>query len=105
MGAIFNGMQHFSKNKKIKMLSKLYWDMDVEPEQLYRMLYGKIDGIGQIKRTDLYARLLATYDWYTLLKLVPAENLKHALSDQVIKRIYPKGLKDRFIYAREVLSK
>ena len=87
------------------MLSRLYWDMDVEPEQLYRMLYGKIDGFGQIKRTDLYARLLATYDWYTLLKLVPVENLKHALSDQVINRIYPKELKDRFLYAREVLSK
>ena len=87
------------------MLSRLYWDMDVEPEQLYQMLYGKIDKIGQIKRTDLYARLLATYDWYTLLKLVPVEKLKHALSDQVINRIYPKGLKDRFLYAREILSK
>ena len=79
--------------------------MDVEPEQLYRMLDGKIDGIGQIKKTNLYARLLATYDWYTLLKIVPAENLKHALNDQVINRIYPKGLKDRFLYAREFLSK
>lgn len=87
------------------MLSRLYWDTDVEPEQLYQMLDGKIDGIGHIKRTDLYARILATYDWYTLLKLVQAENLKHALSDQVINRIYPKGLKDRFLYAREVLSK
>lgn len=98
-------MQHFPKNKKIKMFSRLYWDMNVDPEQLYQMLDGKIDGIGQIKKADLYARLLTTYDWYTLLKLVPLENLKQALSDQVINRIYPKALKDRFLYAREVLSK
>ena len=66
------------------MLSSLYWDMDVEPEQLYRMLDGETGGIGYIDGSNLYARLLATYDWYTLLKLIPAKNLKHALSDQVI---------------------
>ena len=87
------------------MLSRLYWDMDVEPEQLYRMLDGEAEGIGYIDGSNLYARLLATYDWYTLLKLIPAKNLKHALSDQVINRLHPKELKDRFLYAREVLSK
>ena len=53
-------MQHFPKNMKIKILSRFYWDMDVDPEQQYRMLDGKVDGIGQIKKADLYARLLAT---------------------------------------------
>ena len=98
-------MRHLSKNEKIEMLSKLYWDMDVEPEQLYRMLDGETEAIEYIDRSDLYARLLSTYDWYTLLKLVPTKNLKHALSDQVISRLYPKELKDRYLYAREVLSK
>ncbi|MCG2758926.1 MAG: hypothetical protein L6263_10895 [Desulfobacteraceae bacterium] len=32
------------------MLSRLYWDMDVEPEQLYRMLDGEAEGIGYVDR-------------------------------------------------------
>ncbi len=87
------------------MLSRLYWDMDVDPDQLYRLLNEEINGIGHIDKTGLYSRLLATYDWYALLKLIPAGNLKHALNDQVIKRLYPKELRERFLYAREVLSK
>ena len=43
-------MRYLSKTKKIKMLSRLYWDMDVKPEQLYRMLDGEADGIGYIDR-------------------------------------------------------
>lgn len=46
-----------------------------------------------------------TYDWYTLLALIPRlERLQDALSDSVIKKIFPKSLKEKYIYARRVLS-
>lgn len=98
-------MRQLSKEEKEELLSKLYWDMDVKPGHLYRLLHEEVRESGNIDKTNLYCRLLTTYDWYTLMKLIPASKIKEALSDAVINRLYPKDLRNRFLYAREVLSK
>jgi hypothetical protein len=72
------------------LLKAVYWDADVAPAQLNRLLRGDIDRIGHIDRINLYRRLLMTYDWYTLLA-------------PVLDRLYPESLKERYRYARSVL--
>lgn len=79
--------------------------MYVEPDLLYKLLNGEIEEGGDIDKISFYCRLLTTYDWYTLLKLVPDKKYKEILSDSVIGRLYPKKLRSRFLYAREVLSR
>ena len=86
-----------------KKLAALYWDTDVEPTQLEGLLRGDIERIGHIDRINLYRRLLMTYDWYTLLALIPPERLKEALSAAVIETLHPASLKDRYLYARSIL--
>jgi hypothetical protein len=88
-----------------KKLAVLYWDADVEPAQLERLLRGDIERIGHIDRINLYRRLLMTYDWYTLLTLIPPERLQEALSEPVIEHLHPASLKDRYLYARSILFK
>jgi hypothetical protein len=85
------------------LLKAVYWDADVSPAQLNRLLRGDIDRIGHIDRINLYRRLLMTYDWYTLLALIPPDRLAEALSEQVLDRLYPESLKERYRYARSVL--
>ncbi|MFH1039289.1 MAG: hypothetical protein V1789_11545 [PVC group bacterium] len=75
----------------------------MDPAQLHRLLRGDIDRIGHIDRINLYRRLLMTYDWYTLLELIPPGRLREALSEPVLARLYPESLKDRYLYARSVL--
>jgi len=84
-------------------LKALYWDTDVDPEQLSRLFSGAIERIGHIDRTNLYRRLLMTYDWYTILSIIPQERLQEALSNPVIDHLYPESLKNRYLYARSVL--
>ena len=88
-------------NKDIKV--EAFWDVELDAEQLGRLLRGEIERIGHIDRVSLYRRLLMTYDWYTLLSLIPPERLQEALSDAVLERLYPSSLKDRYFYARSVL--
>jgi len=85
------------------LLADVYWDMDVNPDQLYHLLRGDIDRVGHIDRINLYCRLLSTYDWYTLLALIPPDRLREALSAPVLDRLYPASLKDRYLYAQRVL--
>jgi len=98
-------MRQLSKEEKEELLAKLYWDMDVKPDHLYRLLHEEAKESGPVDKINLYCRLLTTYDWHTLIKLIPANKLVEALSDAVINRLYPKDLRNRFLYAREILSK
>ncbi len=90
--------------EKKEILSRIYWDMEVDPEKLLSILEGKTDRYYFIDKLNIYSRLLKSCDWYTLLKIIPAEHLTDLLSDEVINRLYPKNLQDKFLYARSILQ-
>jgi len=85
------------------MLSRLYWDVKVEPDQLHGLLKGDIERIGHVDIDNLYYRILTTFDWYTILKIVPADQFGALLSDPVLDRIRFRDLKEKFLYARQII--
>ena len=97
-------MRQLPKKQKEELLSRLYWDMNIDTGLLYKILQEETPPSAHIDKTSFYCRLLTTYDWYTPLKLVPKKKLREMLSNQVINRLYPKELRKRFLYARDVLS-
>ncbi len=98
-------MQPLSKEQKIELLSRLYWDSYVSPEMVYNYLFDKADAQSiTFDPVNLYRRMLTTLDWYTILKLVPFEKLDALLHEDVIQRLYPKSLQKKFRYVRSVLS-
>jgi len=89
--------------EEVKYLTDVFWDMDVNPDRLLRLLRGDVEKVGHIDRVNLFRRLFMTYDWYTLLALIPPDRLREALSAPVLDRLYPTSLKDCYLYARTVL--
>ena len=96
-------MKTLSEPEIKDLLSRLYWDVKVQPDQLYGLLKGKIDRIGHVDILNLYYRMLMTYDWYTILKIVPADKLGELLSEAVLDKIRFKDLKEKFLYARQIV--
>lgn len=90
---------------KKKLLSDAFWDKNIDENQLYDFITGKLATIPLLDNTLIFSRLLSTYDWFTLLKLIPENILKEALADDVLDRLYPKELKGKYTYARSVLFK
>ncbi len=89
---------------KKKIVKKLFWDRNVDIDYMLQLLEGKPEQIPGDK-TDLYRRFLTSCDWYLLLKLFPINKLKdEVLNEKVISRLFPKELKDRYRYARKILS-
>ncbi|MCX5822816.1 MAG: hypothetical protein NTY86_04735 [Deltaproteobacteria bacterium] len=84
-------------------LTDVFWDTDVNPDRLLQLLRGEIEKVGHIDCVNLFRRLLTTYDWYTLLAMIPPDRLHEALSDAVLDHLHPAGLKDRYRYARSIL--
>lgn len=98
-------MKQLTSADKKKLLSNAFWDKNINENQLVELINGKINTIPFFDKKNLYSRLLSTFDWYTLLKLIPEKSLKDALADDVLERLYPKELKEKYTYARSVLFK
>ena len=86
-----------------KMLSRLYWDVKLQPDELYALLKGEIERLGHVDILNLYHRMLTTFDWYTILRIVPSDKLGDLLSDPVLDRIRFRDLKEKFLYARQII--
>jgi hypothetical protein len=98
-------MERFSKKQIKFLLSRLFWDMEIDSDELYRLLSGDLDKIGGIKQSNLFYRILTSYDWYTILKLIPPKEFNKLLKDDILNRIRPKDLREKYLYARNVISK
>jgi hypothetical protein len=96
-------MKMLSESEIKSMLSRLYWDVEVQPDQLYELLKGRIERIGHVDILNLYYRMLTTFDWYTILRIVPKDELGELLSDAVIDKIRFKDMKEKFLYAKQII--
>jgi len=59
--------------------------------------------ITDILTVSLYRRILMSCPWYEILKMLNPQQLQNALSDKVIRTIFPKGLQERYAYAARIL--
>ena len=87
------------------MLSRAFWDQNVDDSRLDDFINGKVEEWPAPDRKLFFRRLLSTYDWYTLLKLVPEKALRDLLEDDVLAGLYPRELKEKYRYVRQVLFK
>lgn len=86
-------MRPLSKQEKEKILSQLLWDLDVDSDNMIRLLDQEPGEPENLDEINFYRRLLMSCDWYTLLKLVSKDKIKTILNDEVINRLYPEDLK------------
>ena len=97
-------MEKLSETEIKSLLTKFFWELNVNSDKLFLLLKGKIKKTGGIDRSNLYYRILTSCDWYTILKLIPRKDLNSLLKDEVLNRIFPKDLRDKYFYARKILS-
>jgi len=69
------------------------------------LLVGDTENLSGVEEQNIYRRLLMSCDWYTLLKILPFAKIRTIISSPVIEELYPKDLRKRFLYARDVLSR
>ena len=50
-------MKPFSDMEKKNRLSRLYWDVSIDPEQLYGLLKGEIERIGHVDILNFFSEL------------------------------------------------
>ncbi len=90
-----------NQQKRKEILSRLFWDYSFTTSEVEQMISNPSSGQEQEK---VFLRLLTSCNWYTLLQILTAEELKQALSDRVLNKIHIGTLREKYIYARQFLS-
>ncbi len=85
------------------VLSKINWDTPLSNDELYQVFTGARQQIGSIDKNWIYARILNTFNWYTVLKIIPGDELPFLLSDKVINNLFPRQLRNKYQHVRSAL--
>jgi len=90
--------------KQHTLLRQIMWDYNIPPEELFEVLHGKREYAGHYNREKLLVKLLESYPWFTILKILPADELKEILTDDVIYKIRSRSLRIKYEYAKKRLQ-
>lgn len=96
-------MKHYSKDEILKCLDLVRWDVPYSAEMLYSLLVGEINEINGFTRQNLYTKIVNSFNWHKVRKIIPSERLSEALSDQVIQGLFPRSLRDKYRNVRVLL--
>lgn len=85
-----------------KLLTNVLWDYQLTEDEVERIYRGDL-ALGGMDETKLKARLLNTYNWYTLVQELGFNEAKALLRQDIIGFLYPKALQESYAYAARVL--
>ena len=93
----------YPKEEILKRLKMISWDIPYSPEQLYDLLMGKVERINGLDRNQLYSKIIKGFYWHQVRHIIPENQLGDALSDEVIRTLFPRVLRDKYRYVRSLL--
>lgn len=96
-------MALFSDPELIKHLDLVLWDSKIPAEQLLPVLKGEQDEIDGFTRSNLYRKIVNGFNWHTVRHIIPENQLREALSDEVINGLFPRSLREKYRYVRSLL--
>ena len=87
----------------VKRLDQASQGLDVPTAELFRLLKGEISKAGWISINNLYAELLLLNEWDEVKEMIPKERWSEVLSDNVIRILFPRSLRGKYLAVREKL--
>ena len=79
------------------------WDITYSPEQLYDLLTRKVERIDGFTRNQLYTKIVNSFYWHQVRHIIPEDQLEEALSEEVIRCLFPRDLREKYRYVRSLL--
>jgi hypothetical protein len=92
------------KQQRHKVLKSVMWDYSISASDMEELLDGKIVKAGHYTREKLFVKMLTGLPWFTIIQLLPVENVKDLLTDEVIGVLWPKSVQKQYEYVRKRLQ-
>ena len=95
----------YPREEKLKLMKGLMWDYNIPPEHCLEVLEGTRKNAGHYTEATLFRKLIETYPWFTLLKLLSSKRILELLTDQTIHSVRFKSLIPKYEFIRSILQK
>lgn len=85
-----------SESEIREILKGVVWDYNIDPYDLYLITLGKKEPIGWFNKERSLIRFIERLRWYDLLEIFGAEFMRENLTDKLIAKLYPPGIRKRY---------
>lgn len=87
-----------------KLLSNLVWDYNISVEDLQDLIAGRKEKAGHYTRERFFLKLLESYSWFTILKIIPPEQILDLLIQSNLNKLKRKSLAKKYEYIQKRLQ-
>ena len=91
--------------ERLSFMRSLMWDYNIPPKHCLEVLEGKREKAGHYTESTLFRKLLESYRWFTIVKIIPPERILDLLTDNVISSLRFKSLSERYAFIRKELQR
>ena len=95
----------FPREEKIKFMKGLMWDYNIPPGHCLEVLEGTRKNAGHYNEATLFRKLIESYRWFTVLKILSTERITELLTDDIVKSLRFKSIRTNYEFIRKRLSK
>ncbi|OFX59864.1 MAG: hypothetical protein A2046_01990 [Bacteroidetes bacterium GWA2_30_7] len=96
-------VKQLSESEIKEKLKAVFWDVNISKDELFDIFSNKKESIYSINVNKIYSRLLNSYDWYTILSIIPLEKMDNVFNDDVLNLLWPKLITKRYYNAKKIL--
>ncbi len=93
-----------NKKERYKLFRQIMWDYDISAVDVEAVLHGKKDTIGHYDKQTIFIKLLESYSWFTIVQLFTPDELRQLLSDDVVKKLRFKSLRNKYEFVQKRLQ-
>jgi hypothetical protein len=99
-------MEHTQKNQQevIRLLGNVVWDYNISIEDLQDLIEGRKERAGHYTRERFFLKLLESYSWFTILKILRPEQILDLLTRSNLNKLKRKSLVSKYEYIQKRLQ-
>lgn len=85
-------------------LKSIMWDYDITVEEMNMLIDGKITKAGHYTFESLFVKMASGLPWFSIVAIFGPEKIKELLTEDVIRKIWPKSVQEKYYYVRKRLQ-
>ncbi len=95
----------FTREEKLSLMKSLMWDYDIPPEHCLEVLEGTREQAGHYDEYGLFRKMIESYRWYTVIRVLPPERVSELLTENLIAGLRFDWLNKQYTFIKNELPR
>lgn len=93
------------REQKIEYVKSLLWDYNISPEECLEVLEGSRKKAGHYDAEMLFRKMIESWRWFTVLKILPKERIQELLTEKVLVSLRDQKLTEHYRFVKRELQR